>query len=46
VEELAERHRRLSGVDAESMRREADKFFGTDDRVDDDDLCGRDRGRV
>jgi prevent-host-death family protein len=34
--ELVERHRRLPRVDADRMRREADEFFGTDDRIDDD----------
>lgn len=36
AEELVERHRRLPRVDHARMREEADKFFGTDDRVDDD----------
>jgi prevent-host-death family protein len=40
--ELVERHRRLPRVDADRMRREADEFFGTDDRIDDDPW---DRGR-
>jgi prevent-host-death family protein len=44
AEELVERHRRLPLVDAASMRREADEFFGTEDRVDDDDLWERSRG--
>jgi prevent-host-death family protein len=37
AEELVERHRRLPRVDYARMRREADEFFGTDDRVGDDD---------
>jgi prevent-host-death family protein len=44
AEELVERHRRLPLVDAAGMRREADEFFGTEDRVDDDDLWDRSRG--
>jgi prevent-host-death family protein len=34
--ELVERHRRLPHVDYAEMRREADEFFGTEDRIDDD----------
>jgi prevent-host-death family protein len=37
AEELAERHRRLPRVDHTRMRQEADEFFGTEDRVGDDD---------
>ena len=36
AEELVERHRRLPRVDRDRMREEADEFFGTEDRVDDD----------
>ena len=34
--ELVDRHRRLPRVDHERMRADADEFFGTEDRVDDD----------
>jgi prevent-host-death family protein len=37
AEELVARHRLLPGVDYGRMRREADEFFGTEDRVDDQD---------
>lgn len=37
AEELVARHRRLPRVDHARMRREADEFFGTDDRIGDDD---------
>jgi prevent-host-death family protein len=37
TEELVERHRRLPGVDLDRMRGEADRFFGTEDRVEDGD---------
>lgn len=37
AEELVERHRRLPRVDHIRMRQEADEFFGTDDRIDDED---------
>ncbi|RDI47199.1 type II toxin-antitoxin system Phd/YefM family antitoxin [Nocardia mexicana] len=37
AEELVERHRRLPRVDYVRMRQEADEFFGTEDRVGDDD---------
>lgn len=36
AEELVARHRRLPHVDHDLMRREADVFFGTEDRVDDE----------
>ncbi|WP_336207869.1 type II toxin-antitoxin system Phd/YefM family antitoxin [Nonomuraea sp. LPB2021202275-12-8] len=36
AQELVERHRRLPQVDYDEMRREADEFFGTEDRIDDD----------
>jgi prevent-host-death family protein len=39
--ELVERHRKLPKVDYAGMRQEADEFFGTEDRVDDDDPWGR-----
>lgn len=44
AEELVARHRRLPRMDAASMRREADEFFGTEDRVGDDDPRERPRG--
>ena len=34
--ELVDRHRGLPRVDHDRMRAEADEFFGTEDRVDDD----------
>jgi antitoxin (DNA-binding transcriptional repressor) of toxin-antitoxin stability system len=37
AEELVARHRRLPRADHARMRREADEFFGTDDRIGDDD---------
>ncbi|WP_405060525.1 type II toxin-antitoxin system Phd/YefM family antitoxin [Kribbella sp. NBC_01505] len=37
TEELLARHRRLPRVDAAAMRKEADEFFGSEDRVGDDD---------
>jgi prevent-host-death family protein len=37
AEELITRHRRLPRVDAVAMRKEADEFFGTEDRVGGDD---------
>lgn len=37
AEELVARHRRLPRVDHTQMRQEADDFFGTPDRVGDDD---------
>jgi prevent-host-death family protein len=41
AEELVERHRRLPRVDRDRMRDEADGFFGTEDRVDDDTSAER-----
>jgi prevent-host-death family protein len=41
AEELVERHRRLPRVDCDRMRDEADEFFGTEDRVDDDTSAER-----
>lgn len=37
AEELVERHRRLPRVDAARLRQDADEFFGTEDRVGDDE---------
>ena len=37
TEELLARHRRLPRVDAAAMRKEADEFFGSEDRVGGDD---------
>ncbi len=42
--ELAERHATLPKVSYEDMRREADEFFGTQDRIDDHDALGRGHG--
>ncbi|MEV4130250.1 type II toxin-antitoxin system prevent-host-death family antitoxin [Nocardia sp. NPDC049707] len=36
--ELVARHRKLPRVDHARMRREADEFFGTEDRIGDDDI--------
>ncbi|MFD8585177.1 type II toxin-antitoxin system Phd/YefM family antitoxin [Streptomyces californicus] len=44
AEELVARHRRLPRVDSGLLRREADEFLGTEDRVGDDDVWGRDGG--
>ncbi|MGW6277434.1 type II toxin-antitoxin system Phd/YefM family antitoxin [Kribbella sp. NPDC055071] len=45
AQELVERHRRLPRVDYALMRQEADEFFGTEDRLgDDDDPWERSRG--
>jgi prevent-host-death family protein len=44
AEELVERHRRLPRVDYARMRREADEFFDTEDRVGDDDGWESNRG--
>ncbi|MGF1430117.1 type II toxin-antitoxin system Phd/YefM family antitoxin [Kitasatospora sp. LaBMicrA B282] len=45
AEELVARHVRLPRVDYAQMREEADKFFGTEDRIgDDDDPFERRRG--
>ena len=41
AEELVERHRRLPHIDYARMRGEADEFFGTEDRIGDDDPWGR-----
>lgn len=37
TEELLEEARRLPRIDAAAMRREADEFFGSEDRIGDDD---------
>lgn len=44
AEELVERHRRLPRVDYGRMRDEADAFFGTEERVGEDDPWTRARG--
>jgi prevent-host-death family protein len=44
AEELVARHRRLPRVDYARMHAEADEFFGTEDRIGDEDPWGRDRG--
>ncbi|MDH6110680.1 prevent-host-death family protein [Kitasatospora sp. MAP12-15] len=45
AEELVARHARLPRVDYAQMRREADEFFGSEDRVGaDDDPFERPRG--
>ena len=44
AEELVERHRKLPRVDYVQMRQEAVDFFGTEDRLGDDDVWERDRG--
>jgi prevent-host-death family protein len=36
AEELTERHRRLPRVDSARMRRDADEYFGTEDRLGND----------
>lgn len=41
AEELVERHRALPKVDADLMRQDADEFFGTEDRVGDEDAWHR-----
>ncbi|WBQ07654.1 type II toxin-antitoxin system Phd/YefM family antitoxin [Kribbella sp. CA-293567] len=48
AEELIAQHRRLPRVDAAQLRRDADEFFGGEDRIGDDstgsDPWERDRG--
>jgi len=44
AEELIERHRKLPRFDHAHMRQEADEFFGTEDRLGDDDVWERRRG--
>lgn len=43
AEELVARHRRLPHVDYAAMRQEADEFFGTEDRIGDDNAWERPR---
>lgn len=38
AEELVARHRRLPHVEYAAMRAEADELFGSEDRIDDEDL--------
>lgn len=44
ADELITRHKNLPKVDHARMRQEADEFFGTEDRVDQDDPWERTRG--
>ncbi|MGI8307391.1 type II toxin-antitoxin system Phd/YefM family antitoxin [Saccharopolyspora hattusasensis] len=44
TEELIERLRKLPRVDYARMRQETDEFFGSEDRVGDDDPWERSRG--
>lgn len=44
TEELVGRHRKLPRVDPEQLREEAEEFFGTEGRTDEDDARGRARG--
>jgi prevent-host-death family protein len=44
AEELVARHRKLPRVEYARMRQEADEFFGTEERVGDDDPWKRSRG--
>lgn len=44
AEELIERHRKLPRLDHIQLRHEADEFFGTEDRISDDDVWERRRG--
>ncbi|WP_116201155.1 type II toxin-antitoxin system Phd/YefM family antitoxin [Amycolatopsis circi] len=44
AEELVERHRKLPTVEAVQLRREADEFFGAEDRVGADDAWEQSRG--
>jgi len=37
TEDLVAQHRLLPRIDASAMRREADEFFGSQDRIGDDD---------
>lgn len=43
AEELVARHRHLPRIDYAAMRKEADEFFGTEDRLGDDDAWEADR---
>ncbi|ASF10399.1 MULTISPECIES: type II toxin-antitoxin system Phd/YefM family antitoxin [Nocardia] len=40
AEELVEKHRKLPRLNYAEMRKEADEFFGTEDRIGDDDTWG------
>lgn len=44
AEELIERHRRLPRVDHARLRQDAGDFFGTEDRLGEDDPWERSRG--
>ncbi|MFH0244248.1 type II toxin-antitoxin system prevent-host-death family antitoxin [Streptomyces sp. HK10] len=44
AEELVAKHRKLPRIDYAAMRREAGEFFGSEDRVGDDDPWERRRG--
>ena len=44
AEQLVARHKNLPKVDHARMRQEAAEFFGTEDRVDQDDPWERTRG--
>ncbi|MCI0384457.1 type II toxin-antitoxin system Phd/YefM family antitoxin [Streptomyces sp. CNQ085] len=44
AEELVAKHRKLPRIDYAAMRREADEFFGGEDRVGDEDPWERHRG--
>jgi hypothetical protein len=44
AEQLVERHRRLPRVDLETMRRQADEIFGSEDRIEESDAAGPGRG--
>lgn len=44
AEELVARHRRLPRMDYAAMRKEADEFFGSEDRVGDEDAWERNSG--
>ncbi|MFP8884944.1 MULTISPECIES: type II toxin-antitoxin system Phd/YefM family antitoxin [Streptomyces] len=44
AEELVAKHRKLPRIDYAAMRREADEFFGSEDRVGDEDPWERHRG--
>ncbi|WP_280444659.1 type II toxin-antitoxin system Phd/YefM family antitoxin [Nocardia brasiliensis] len=40
AEELVEKHRKLPRLNYAEIRKEADEFFGTEDRIGDDDTWG------
>lgn len=44
AEELVDRHRKLPRVDYDLMRQDVDEFFGTEDRISDEDAWDRARG--